>query len=857
MSALPTEKQKAIQLACYHCGEPCPNQNSHLADKVFCCSGCQTVYQILEENKLETFYELNQQAGIQMKHTDTSKFAYLDLPEVASRLLDFTDGKTAKISFFLPAIHCSSCIWLLENLHRLNPAIVFSRTDFLKKRISITYSEQQTSLRQIAELLTSLGYEPQITLDSIENPEKNSTADIPKTFTSHKLLIAKMAVAGFAFGNVMLISFPEYFGFDSHSEHSFRYLFNFLNILLALPVFFFSGWGYLTSAFQHLRRGILNVDTPLALGMIVIFSRSLVDIVMGYGPGYMDTLAGFVFFSLVGKWFQQKTYDTLRYDRDFRSYFPVAVTRTDGVTEKQTPVSDLKVSDRILVRNQELIPADSVLRSARAHVDYSFVTGESLPVPKLNGETIYAGGRQMGSAIEVEVIKPVSQSYLTQLWNDEAFADCKSCSPPPPKGGSPNPSPVGRRVVKVPPLGVRGLGGASLQSLFNRYFTVVLLGIATLAGGYWLAQHEYSRALNAFTAVLIVACPCALVLGSSFALGNAIRVLANAGFFAKNTQAIENTACIDTIVFDKTGTLTESDVADVTFVGYERSLTDQEQKCILSLVKNSVHPLSQHIYKHLSGQLISDYQAVEFCEVPGRGLEGTINGHQVWIGSPAFMQEKMGREAVAFYFPDSSLSTRVLAGIDGEYLGYFQFRNHYRPGIDSLTQTLGQQHDLHLLSGDNAAEAATLKHYFQKEENLHFCQSPTDKLRFIKGLQEDRKYVMMLGDGLNDAGALQQSNVGVAVSDNVAYFTPASDVILDAAALPRLAHFIRFCRQSVGVVKAALVLAAAYNLVGLSFAVQGTLSPLVAAILMPLSSINVILFTTLLVRYYGRRLSGR
>ncbi len=840
MASILTTTKETTQTACAHCGEPCADHTHQAGDKVFCCSGCQTVYQILDDNQLGTFYELDKKAGVRAEGLAKDEFAYLDLPEIEARLLDFTDGKTAKVSFFLPSIHCSSCIWLLENLHRINAAIVFSRTDFLKKRISITYSAQAVSLRQLAELLTSLGYKPQITLDSVENADKNSISDIPKTFTSHKLLIAKIAVAGFAFGNVMLISFPEYFGFDSQSERSFRYLFNFLNILLALPVFFFSGWGYLTSAYQNLKRGILNVDTPLALGMIVIFTRSLVDIVMGYGPGYMDTLAGFVFFSLLGKWFQQKTYDTLRYDRDFKSYFPVAVTVVTNGTEKQVAVNDLQVGDRIIIRNQELIPADSILYSEKAHIDYSFVTGESLPVPKTSGEIIYAGGRQIGNAVQLEVVKPVSQSYLTQLWNDEAFADCKSCV------GNEQQNSIGEKAKTSP----------TLQTLFNRYFTVALLVISTAAGSYWLLQNESGKALNAFTAVLIVACPCALVLGSSFALGNAIRILGNFKFFAKNTQAIENIARIDTLVFDKTGTITESQVSDVEFVGYEHSLTLDEQKYIQALVRNSVHPLSQHLYKHLNNPE-NPYETQSFQERMGKGLEGSVNGHKVWVGSAAFLQEKLGEKAAKFQLPESGLSTRVLTGIDGAYLGYFRFRNHYRSGLEAMMQDLAPTYELHLLSGDNSGEATCLKYYFPKAENLHFRQSPKNKLEFIKKLQDNHKNVMMLGDGLNDAGALQQSNVGVAVSDNVAYFTPASDVILDAASLALLPKFIRFCRQSVNVVKAAMVLAAMYNLVGLSFAVQGTLSPLVAAILMPVSSINVILFTTFLVKWYGKRLASQ
>ncbi len=836
MTVPPTETEQKQN--CYHCGDVCRDDSYILENKAFCCVGCQTVYQILRESQLDTYYALNTKAGIRAKNRESDSFAYLDLPEIQTQLLSFSDGKTAKVNFFVPAIHCSSCIWLLENLHRLQPAILFSRTDFLKKHLSITYIETEISLRQIVELLTDLGYEPQLTLDEVTQPP-GATADIPQTFTAHKKLIARMAVAGFAFGNSMLLSFPEYFGLDTASEHSFGYLFNFLNIVLALPVFFFSGWGYIQSAYRNIRHGVLTVDTPLALGMIVIFLRSLGDIFMGYGPGYMDTLSGFVFFSLVGKWFQQKTYDTLRYDRDFKSYFPVAVTIQMNGIRTQVPVRNLEVGDCMLIRNQELIPADSILRAGQAYIDYSFVTGEALPVRKDTGDVLYAGGRQVGGMIELEVLKPVSQSYLTQLWNDES-ATCQTCV----------------TDTTLPKNTKTGLSSQGIQTAFNTYFTWVLLGIALISSSYWLIQGEYSRALNAFTSVLIVACPCALVLGSSFALGHAMRILGSNKFYVKNTQTIEEIATIDTIVFDKTGTLTETEQVEITFVAYRHALTTNEKACIAALVDHSNHPLSRHLANHLKASGKAGFVVQDFQECVGKGLSGVVLGNQIRVGSAAFMQEEIGQKPSLWIDSDAlASSTRVWVVINYTFLGYFEFSNHYRYGMwDALTE-LGASYSLHLLSGDGESEAFTLKPYFHDAQHMHFRQTPHDKRRVIQELQQTASRVMMVGDGLNDAGALQQSHVGVAVSDSVVHFTPASDVIAEASVLSALPVFIQFCQQSMQVVRAALVLAVVYNAVGLSFAVQGTLSPLIAAILMPVSSISVIVFTSVAVNWRGRKVA--
>jgi Cu+-exporting ATPase len=856
---------------CYHCGEPCMSDYFHQEDKFFCCQGCLSVYELLNENQLCEYYNLNDKAGINHKIiTEKSKFLYADLPEIQAKLIDFQGENITKITFFIPSIHCSSCIWLLEHLYRLNENIGFSQINFLKKQLSIHFNHNKIKLSEIIGLLASIGYEPKITLNDTE-----ATSDVRKDRNTNKenhRLIAQIAVAGFVFGNVMLLSFPEYFGFDSLSETNFKYIFNTLNLLFSIPVILFSGQDYISSAYKNLRKGILHVDFPLAVGILVLWFRSIFEILTQTGAGYIDSMSGLIFFLLVGKWFQQRTYQSLRYDRDFKSYFPVAViVKDENGHEKPTQLADLQVNDRIIIRNEEIIPADAIFYNGTANIDYSFVTGEAVPIKKVSGEIIYAGGRQIGSQIELEIIKPVSQSYLTQLWNHEnnhTQLDSKE------------------KVNKEE--------NSLLQAILNRYFTLALFIIALLSSSYWLFyKHELVTAINVFTSVLIIACPCALSLGSQFALGTAMRILGRHKFYLKNTRIVEQIAENDTIIFDKTGTITENNTTEINFIAYKNckivekltyntdkdekpiynqitnqnisqteiilqdcsinSLEESELVAIFSLTKNSTHPLSEAITGYLKNILETkqDLPEVEsFREYVGQGLEGKVGNMYVKLGSRKFIT---GKDIECLLKPDcehitDDKSTKVFVAINFVYKGYFSFENRYRENIAETIEKLhSKKFNLHLLSGDNDSEKKNLLPLFKDENHLHFQQNPHDKLNFIKNLQTQHHKVMMIGDGLNDAGALRQSETGIAITENSAYFTPASDAILEANALHKLPNFIDFCRHTVKTIKKSFAIALLYNLVGLFFAIKGDLSPIIAAILMPVSSITIILFTTLWV----------
>ncbi|KQC30093.1 heavy metal translocating P-type ATPase [Flagellimonas eckloniae] len=786
-------------MRCYHCGDDCNRTPVLFDEKEFCCNGCKTVYEIFTSNGLSNFYDIEARAGTTPNEIQY-KYDFLDNQDIVEKLVEFNEEGVQVVNLSIPSIHCSSCIWVLENLNRLHSAISNSQVDFPKKTIRVTYKSQDFSLKALVLLLSAIGYEPYISLE--EYTRKNTKVD--------RSLIYKLGVAGFAFGNVMLFSFPEYFEVEEFWLDQYKPVFRWLMFAFSLPVVFYAGQDYFISAYKGLRSKVLNIDVPIALGILTLFLRSTVDIIFDLGSGFFDSLTGLVFFLLLGKFFQQKTYSFLSFERDYKSYFPIAVTRLNANGEEENiQIYKIKTGDRLLIRSMEIIPVDSILIKGNAEIDYSFVTGESNVVFKASGEKLFAGGKQLSGVLEIEVVRSVSQSYLTQLWGNSIFSKDKITT------------------------------FQTLTDSIGKRFTIGVLSVAILATVFWLFYMP-SMALNVFTAVLIIACPCAIALAAPFTLGNMLRIYGKHKFYLKNTNVIERLSKIDTAIFDKTGTITTTAKDAILYEGIE--LTEEEITLLKTTLRASNHPLSRSLYEILKSNAITTLD--EFQEHTGKGVEGKLNKHTIKAGSASYVGESM---------PKLVSDTAVYISSDEDFKGRFVFKNKYRDGVEDLFATLGKTMNIGILSGDNDGERKQLQGILPAKTNLLFNQKPKDKLDYIKHLQKDHS-VLMVGDGLNDAGALAQSNVGVSISEDINVFSPACDAILDASNLTKLPAFLKLSRKSIQIIKLSFLLSLCYNVIGLYFAVTGQLEPVVAAILMPLSSISIVIFTTLCTNFLGRKL---
>jgi len=873
---------------CFHCGTLCRGSVLTVQDKPFCCHGCCTVFEILSANGLTDFYKLSESAGVRITApAKNEQFQFLDEPAVRARLVDFTDRRLTRITFHIPSIHCIACVWLLENLFRLKPGLGQTQVNFPRKEVALSFDPNQVKLSEVVTLLAALGYEPELKLSALDaKPSGRGT----------RRLWIQLGLAGFAFGNIMLFSISSYLGLDAFAGPGFAKMVGWLSLGLATPVVVYSALDYWRAAWTSLQQRLLNIDVPIAAGVLAIYLQSTYEVLTGRGEGYFDSLCGLIFFLLCGRLFQQKTYDRLAFDRDYKSFFPLSVTRKErrapalretdsegqraelklrAPVESQVSLAELAVGDRLLIRNGELIPADAKLVSGPALIDYSFVTGESEPVEKQANDYLYAGGRQMGGAIEVEMVKAVSQSYLTSLWNQDAFRKEK---------------------------------GELLNQITNAYsqrFTKLVMVVAVGAAIFWAFVNP-ALSVKAFTSVLIVACPCALALAAPFALGTAQRVLARRNVYLKNPYVLETLAEVDSVVFDKTGTLTAAGAGSVTWCGSGQGehqtsntqhptsnggharealdvgcspnlgnepvqgagLSETEERWLFSMTRHSTHPFPVRIGEAIKRDYFPE-PVRSFLETPGCGMEGSVAGHEIWMGAAAWLEardvdcRRRGNESqvssseletshvVSCYEEKGSV---VHVAIDGKYRGHFVLASALRPELARFVAGLNCDCEVALLSGDNEKERGRFAEIFGANAKLNFNQSPLDKLSFIKHRQEAGQTVMMVGDGLNDAGALRQADVGVAVVENVSAFSPASDVILAAGMVARTAEVLRYAKQSLRVVRTAFWISAAYNLVGVAIAASGKLSPVVCAILMPVSSVTVVAFACGAATWLGRGL---
>jgi len=795
-------KQVVIQ-ECHHCGVSCELGAIDFDTYQFCCEGCKLVYELLKNNNLCDYYSLEQHPGLQqIKPNTKEKFSYLDDPQVQLKLIQFTDQTISLIEFYLPNVHCSSCMWLIEHLNRLDRGVIESRLNFGKKTVQIKFLNAETTIRKIVSLLSTIGYEPYISLEYISDKEiKNKSLDKSKIF--------KLGIAGFCFGNIMMMSFPEYLS-DSIStiEQHYTSLFRYINLLLSLPVFFYSASEFFITAWKGIQQRFLNIDAPIALAILITFTRSVYEILSHTGAGYLDSMSGIVFFMLVGRVLQERTQSSISFHRNYTSYFPISVTIITDTETSTKEVSALNTGDCILLHAEEIVPADCIVKKGTAYIDYSFVSGESSPVRIKEKELVYAGGKQINETVVLEVVKPIEQSYLTSLWNHFSF--------------SKNKEEENKKNSFIP--------------ILSNYFSSILFAIAIITALYWYFFNP-SLILPSVSAVLIVACPCALLLTSTFTNGIMMKLLSDHGLYLRDASVIEQLSKTNHIVFDKTGTLTHGHYLEL--ISNFATLNKDQKQWIYNVAQASQHPMAKALCTYLGKQEVTTIS--HWTEVIGAGIMATVAGKIIQIGSREFTSAKQTEK-----------TGNLWISIDGVVVAVFESKSQLRSSLPQLFNRLQKRFQFSLLSGDTEKDKTLMQRVFPKEAVLQFGQKPLDKLHFIECLQAKGKKVLMLGDGLNDAGALQQSNVGITLSENINNFSPSCDAILDAKQFGQLPNLIKLATFSNTIIAITFFVSILYNIIGIGFSVQGKLNPMIAAILMPTSTISIILLTTGL-SYWGAK----
>lgn len=701
------------------------------------------------------------------------------------------DG-TRRLAMFVDNLHCAACIRTIEGSLRAMPGVTAARVNMSTRRLAVSWQGDATSARDIALTVTQLGYPV-----APYNPEQLRQAGA----NEQRKLLASLAVAGFAAGNVMLLSVSVWSGLVSDMGPATRDMFHWISALIALPAVAFAGQPFFRSAIGSLRGGHLNMDVPISLAVVLAAGMSLHQTMMGREHAYFDAAIGLVFFLLIGRYLDLRARAKARETAEHLiglSSVAATVLDPDG-TRRSVPSSEIEAGMTVLIATGARIPVDGRITDGRSDIDTSLVTGETLPQTVQPGSQVFAGTLNISAPLTVHATAGGEHTLLAEIVRLIEHAE------------------QGRaRYVRIADRAARIYAPA-----------VHILALATFLGWWvWQAASLESAILHA-VAVLIITCPCALGLAVPVVQVIASGVLFRLGVLVKAGDAFERLAEIDTIVFDKTGTLTTGRLQLVNAADVEPSAL----KAAGALAARSDHPLSRAISRAVGAETA---KAEDVNEVPGRGLQGIVDGRPARLGSRTWCD-------IADSDSDTACGPELWFKAGDAPPVRFSFTDELRAdATDTIAGLRAAGIDIMLVSGDRKAVVAATAKAIGIEQWRAECL-PTEKIEILDGLQRDGRRVAMVGDGLNDAPALAAGHASISPASAADVAKTAADFIFQGEVLRPVLTCLKVSRWTNRLVKQNMAIAIGYNLIAVPIAVLGLATPLVAAVAMSSSSLLVTL----------------
>ena len=789
------------EVRCAHCSLPVPDGLiEETADAHFCCSGCETAYGMLQHHGLNAYYGFAerrespvQRSGRRYDEFDHATFAELYITTAATGL--------SRTELYLERVHCASCVWLVERVPLLVPGVVRAELDVRRSLAVIEWDMAAVPLSRVAQALDALGYPP--------HPFRGvARADMRKR--EDRAMLVRIGIAGAIAINVMLAALALYAGELNTMDESVRRFFRWVSFIVTVPAFIWPGRVFFTGAWASLRTRTLHMDLPIAIALAAGFVRGAINTITDVGPIYFDGLAVLIFALLVGRFLQQRG-QRMAVDaaEELHAIAPTTARVIEDGVRREIPSEALLPGMLIDVRAGESFPADGIVSSGHSTVNAALLTGESRPTSVAVGTRVYAGTVNVESPLELRVEQAGESSRIARLMKqvEESAA----------------------RRAPIVQLANRMAG---------RFTAVVLVAAAVTFLMKWRASSPH--ALDDAIALLIVTCPCALALATPLAITVAVGRASRRGMLIKGGDALELLATPGILVLDKTGTITEGRTALTVWHG-----PDWVQPLVLALEAGSSHPLADGFRRAWPNLPTPTVTASR--HLAGAGLEGTVHGHVVRIGSPAFVRgaASMGDDAlreVAAHL-DHTL-TPVHIAVDGVVVAIAGLGDRIREdALDAIQRLRGRGWRTVMLSGDSQDVVSSVGRTlaFAPHDAIGGA-SPEAKLAMVEQLKATSgRTVVMVGDGINDAAAIAAAHVGIGVHGGAEACLATADIFLTRPGLGALVELAEGAHRTVRVIQRNIALSIGYNLVGASLAVFGLLTPLIAAILMPTSSVTVVL----------------
>lgn len=778
---------------CTHCALPVPPAlRQPQREAQFCCLGCETVFQMLGESNLHAIY---QETRVTSPERIPSPSAYNEFDDdvFIARYSRPVDSDLRQVDLYLEGIHCAACVWLLERLPQLVPGVQSARVVYARSRLEVVYSPLALRLSHLAVVLQRLGYPP--------HPYREDRREQHREIEERRALI-RIAVAGALAGNVMLIAFALYGGAFHGMDGRYRQLFRWISLALATPAVLWAGREFFTRAYGALRIGALHIDLPIALGLGAGFISGVVNTLRGEGEIYFDSVTALVFLLLVGRWLQRRQQQRAhRATAALYSLTPLRARKMgDAGAVRELPAEALVVGDRLEVRAGETFPADGVVLLGESSVNTAILTGESRPAVVRSGAEVRSGTLNLTARLEIAVTAVGERSELGQLIQQ---VECSARQR----------APIVRAVDRI--AGV---------------FVLVVLLLAALTAAVWSVVGP-AAAIDHAVALLIVCCPCALGLATPLAITASLGHAARAGILVKGGGTLEALAGSGTMFLDKTGTLTCGQLSVVAWEG-DPGL----QPYVAAVERESAHPVAGAIVDAFETTL----RATDVSQ-DANGIAGVVSGRRVVIGNAIRFEGLSLPESIARAGEMLALRgvSPVFVALDKSLFAVIGVADPLRDdAAASVRELAALGWCCQILSGDHPDVVSAVA----RELAIDRAQGgvrPDEKALAVR--PRGSETTVMVGDGVNDAAAFAAATVGIGVHGGASACLAVADIFFVRPGLATLVRLIRGARRTMRVIRRNLALSLVYNVVGAALAIAGIVTPVVAAILMPLSSLTVVL----------------
>ncbi len=772
----------------------------------FCCSGCRQVYALLNDLGYEDYFYrlLDEQGGRGVPAQISGRgFQDFDNPAFQDQYVQTSEGGLQKTQLYLEGVHCAACVWLLESLPRSSPGLLSVRLNLANSIAELEWDPERGSLSQIGRTLDSLGYTPHAYQEEVLDGLRSAEA---------RALLIKLGVAAACAMNIMFIQGAIYAGEHHGMASRYDLFFRWAAFLLSLPVVLFSARPFYQAAWAGLRRRVPHMDLPISIALTGAFLYSSLSIFRGAGSLYFDSLSALVALLLGARYLQLRAQRAaLAQAASLRGATFVEFARCldEEGNSVETPIAAVQTGTRVELRSGELVPVDGIILEGRSSLNNAVLTGESEPISVGPGDLVYAGASNLGARLILRVQSTGEETRIGALF---ALVDQAMSQRAP--------------IVQV-------------ADRLSRYFVLCVLGLAGLSLLIW-SGDSWELAFEHTVALLVVTCPCALGLATPVAISVALARAAGVGIFIKNAEIIEHLKEIKIALLDKTGTLTKGEAQASLRWGAGLELA-------LALEAHSVHPIAQALRRCFPGLRTPKIEQVE--EIPGLGLLGSLNERTLGLGNRALLEHlgvqlQAEHEALVEEIVQEGQSPLFISSTE-QLLGIIQLGDPLRPEAHQTIQGL-RAHGVRplILSGDHPAvvQRAAQALGISKEDALG-ALSPEEKhvqLQALRGREESGR-ILMLGDGVNDAAALALADVGISIEGSTGASIIAADVVLTRPGLTPVLDLLEGGQRLLLIIKRGLSFSLVYNLVGAALALTGHIGPLLAAVLMPISSITVIL----------------